>query len=55
MQLNKRKPEEKQKMDNAFEGIRDEPWWRQWAEAAGATAAGITIVDLIIRLIRYLG
>jgi hypothetical protein len=49
MHLIDQKPEEKQKMDNAFEGIKEVPRWHWWLEVAIRLAAILTIIDFLFR------
>jgi hypothetical protein len=49
MHLIEQKPEEKQKMDNAFEGIKEVPRWHRWMEVAIRVAALLTIIDFLCR------
>jgi hypothetical protein len=51
MHLIEQKPEEKQEMANAFEGIREVPRWHWWMEVAIRLAALLTIADFLYRLL----
>jgi hypothetical protein len=50
MHLIEPKPEEKQEMVNAFEGIQEVPRWHWWMEMAIRLAAILTIGDFLFRL-----
>jgi hypothetical protein len=50
MHLIEQKPEEKQEVVNAFEGIKEVPRWHGWMEVAIRVAALLTIADFLYRL-----
>ena len=51
MHLIEQKPEEKQEVVNAFEGIKEVPRWHWWMEVAIRLAALLTIADFLYRLL----
>jgi hypothetical protein len=51
MHLIEQKPEEPQKVANAFDGIVEVPRWHRWMEAAIRVAAILTIIEFLSRLL----